>query len=190
MGPTIIARNYAETLLTLAERNGGEEMVDGFGAAIEEVAELLRQEPRIRAFLQSPRVDIGAKQEALRASFAGRVPELFLRFLLVVVEKRRQGLFTQIADEYRAMVDERRGRLRADIRLAHAPDEALQREIVGTLERRFGKTVVPDFQVDPELVGGVVIRVGGEILDGSFRRRVATLRRRLSEVRLPQPVAG
>ncbi len=190
MGPTIIARNYAETLLTLADRHGGDSTVDRFGEAIEGVADLLRREPRIREFLATPRVGAAAKQEALRTALQGRVPELFLRFVLVVVEKRRQGLFTHIADEYRALVDERRGRMRARITLSHAPDEALRREIVGSLERRFGKTMVADFEVDPALIGGVVIRVGDQILDGSFRRRVSTLRRRLSEARIPQPVAG
>lgn len=190
MGPAIIARNYAETLLALAERHGGDPTIDEFGGAIEEVAELLRREPRIRHFLDSPRLDAETKQRALRASFGRRVPELFLRFLLVVVEKRRQGLLPRIADEFRALVDERRGRLRAQITLPHPPDAEIRGDIVGSLERRYGKTIVPEFQVDPELIAGVVIRVGDQILDGSFRRRVATLRRRLYEVRLPQPVAG
>lgn len=188
MGLTIIARNYAETLLSLADRHGGDATVDAFGDAIDGVAELLRREPRIREFLATPRVDSEAKQRALRASLEGRVPELFLRFVLVVVDKRRQALFGQIADEYRALVDERRGRMRASITLSHPADEALRREIIGSLERRFGKTMVADFQVDPALIGGVVIRVGDQILDGSFRRRVSTLRRRLSDVRIAQPV--
>jgi F-type H+-transporting ATPase subunit delta len=190
MGPTIIARNYAETLLTLAERHGGEPTVDEFGEAIDEVAELLRREPRIREFLATPRVDAAAKQAALRASLEGRVPELFLRFVLIVVAKRRQGLFGSIADEYRALVDERRGRMRAHITLSHPADEALRREIVGSLERRFDKTIVADFEVDRELIGGVVIRVGDQILDGSFRRRAATLRRRLFEARIAPPVGA
>ncbi len=190
MGPKIIARNYAETLLALADRHGGEPTVDQFGEAMEAVAELLHNDPRIREFLATPRLDAAAKQQALRAAFDKRVPELFLRFVLIVVEKRRQGLFGQISNEYRTLVDERRGRLRADITLSHEPDEELRREITGSLERRFGKTIVAEFRVDPDLIGGVIIRVGDQILDGSFRRRVSTLRRRLFEARIPQPVAG
>jgi F-type H+-transporting ATPase subunit delta len=186
MGPTIIARNYAETLLELARRQGTEATVDEYAGALDEVVSLLEAEPRVRQFLETPRVDTAAKKRALRASFQGRVPELFLRFLLVVVEKRRQTLIGQIAREYRALVDEARGRVRADITLAREPDEALEREIVATLERQLGKTVVPSFVVDPGLVGGVVIRIGDRILDGSIRRRVSDLRRRLLRVSLPQ----
>jgi F-type H+-transporting ATPase subunit delta len=190
MGPTIIARNYADTLLALADRHGGESTVDEFGAAIEGVAELVNSEPRIRTFLATPGIGASEKQDALRAAFEGRVPDLVLRFVLVVVEKRRQGLFGTIADEYRTLVDERRGRMRAHITLSHEPDEALRREIIGTLERRFDRSIIAEFAIDPSLIAGVVIRVGDQILDGSFRRRVSTLRRRLAEARIPQPVAG
>lgn len=181
MGPTLIARNYAETLIALAERHGGDETVDAYGRAIDDVAELLRREPRIREFLETPRIDTDAKKRAIQASFGGRVPELFLRFLLVVVEKRRQALFAEVAEQYHALVDQARGRVRADVAMAREPDPELQREIVGALERRYGRTVIPSFRVDPGLIAGVVVRVEGEILDGSFRRRVAGLRRRLME---------
>jgi F-type H+-transporting ATPase subunit delta len=190
MGPTIIARNYAETLFTLALRHGGDSTVDEYATAIEEVAELLRREPLVREFLETPRVGVESKKRALKASFQGRVPDLFLRFLLVVVEKRRQDLIRAIADQYHELVDEARGRVRAEIDLAREPDDRLRRTIVEALERRLEKTVVPTFRIDPSLLGGIVIRVGGQILDGSLRRRSAGLRRRLLEARVPAAVGG
>lgn len=190
MGPSLIARNYAETLLALAQRHGGDRTIDEYAAAIDEVAEILDREPLVREFLESPRVAIGAKKKALEASFSGRVPDLFLRFLLVVVEKRRQSVLQQIAEQYHLLVDDLRGLARAEIALAREPDDRLRAEIVASLERRLGKKVVPTFAVDPTLVGGIVIRSGGEILDGSLRRRVAGLRRRLLEAKVPATAAG
>ena len=179
MGPLIIARNYAETALELARRTGGEAEVDSYGLALEEVAALLRDEPRIRQFLETPRVTTEERKRAIRASFQGRVPEPLLRFLLVVVEKRRQALLEEIAAEYAVLVDERRGRVRAHVTVARAADPALQKEIVASLEKRLGKTVVPTFHTDPALVGGVLIRVGDQLYDGSIRRRIAGLKRRM-----------
>lgn len=190
MASTIIARNYAETLLTLAQRSGGDAAVDEYGAAIADVAELLRNEPLVRNFLETPQVDLEEKKKALEASFRTRVPEPFLRFLLVVLEKRRQMLLAEIADQYQVLVDEVRGRARARVRLARPADEVLRKEIVTSLERRLGKTVVPTFEVDPSLIGGLVIRVGDEILDGSLVRKVSGLRRRLLAVDVPAPAGA
>jgi F-type H+-transporting ATPase subunit delta len=179
MGPTIIARNYAETLLALAERDGGDSAVDAYGSALDEVAELLRQEPRIREFLESPRVSTEDRKRAIRATFERRVPESFLRFLLVVVDKRRQALLPAIAVEYRDLVDQLRGRVRAHITLARDADAGLRDEIVAALEKRLGRRVIPTFASDPALVGGVVIRVGDQLYDGSMRRRITGLKRKM-----------
>lgn len=190
MGPSIIARNYAETLLELAHRHGDAGTVEAFGRALDVVVELLRREPRVREFLETPRVETAAKQRALRTSFQGRVPDVFLRFLLVVVEKRRQALLPQIAREYQALVDVSLNRVRADVALARPADPELQREIVRVLERQVGKTVLPNFHVEPALLGGLLVRIGDRVLDGSLRHRFASLRRRLLATRLPAAAAA
>lgn len=189
MRTSIIARNYAETLFALAQRNGGDATVDEYGVAIEDVAALLTQEPRIREFLETPRIDTDSKKRAIRGSFAGRVPDLFLRFLLVVIEKRRGATLCEVAAAYREIVDEARGRVRARVTLAREADPALQLEIRNSLERMFGKTVLPEFEVDRSLVGGVVVRVGDRVLDGSVRNRAVELRRRLLATDLPRQAA-
>jgi F-type H+-transporting ATPase subunit delta len=180
-----IARNYAETLLELANRNGGLATAQAFAAALDALAELLESEPRIRVFLETPRVSPEAKKDALRAALQGQAPELFLRFVQVVVDKRRQGSFGQIARAYQTLIDEAMGRTRAHVTLSHPPDAALQADIQRALETRLGRTVVPTFVVDPQLLGGLVVRVGEEVLDGSVRSRAAGLRRRMLEADIP-----
>lgn len=188
MRSEIIARNYAETLLELARRQGGD-AVEAYLGSLDALSSLLETEPRVREFLETPRVGADAKKEALRAALGGRVPELFLRFALVVVDKRRQGLFPEIAAAYRARVDELMGRVRVSVSISHAPDAALQDEIRRALEVRLGKAVIPTFTVEPELLGGMVARVGDQILDGSLQSRAAQLRRHLLAVNLP-PLAA
>ena len=180
MGPSIIARNYAETLLELARRSGGDAAVDDFGHALEEVARLLRREPRIRQFLATPRISAQERKRVAEAAFGDSVPGPFLRFLLVLIDKRRQTLLPEIAEEYTRLVDELRGRVRADVTVAREPDPQLRQEIVAALEKRLGKEVVATFVTDPSLVGGVLIRVGDQLYDGTLRRRIAGLRRRLT----------
>lgn len=190
MGPSIIARNYAETLLELARRHGGPGGMDDYGRAIHEVAELLRREPRVRQFLHTPRVGLDEKKAALRSSLEGRVPDLVLRFLLVVLDHRRQALIPEIAASYQDLVDQAANRVRAQVTLPHAPRREMEREIVATLERQLGKTVAATFESEPELIGGVIVRVGDRVLDGSVRRRLIALRRRLLDAPLPEPAAA
>jgi F-type H+-transporting ATPase subunit delta len=181
----IIARNYAETLLALAERHGGADGLEQFGGAIDGLAALLQADPRLRQFLETPRVRPEQKKEALAAALAGRAPELFVRFVMVLVDKRRQSLLPEIAAAYRDLVDQRMGRARVDVTISHEPDAALQEEIRAALQAQLGRTVIPTFRVDPELLGGMVLRLGDEILDGSLRSRAAGLRRHLMDAEMP-----
>jgi F-type H+-transporting ATPase subunit delta len=185
----LIARNYAETLLDLADRNGGAAAMDQFAAALDEVAGLVQSDPRVRQFLETPRVTAAEKKKALRAALAGRAPELFLRFVSVLVDKRRQTLLPEIAEAFRGLVDERMGRVRVQVAISHLPDEALQAEIGNSLALRLGRTVIPTFTVDPELLGGMVVQVGDEILDGSVRSSAARLRRAMMAAQLPPSAA-
>jgi F-type H+-transporting ATPase subunit delta len=181
----IIARNYAATLLELADRNGGAKAMEQFGSALDALASAMASDRRVLEFLTTPRVGRDAKMAAIAHALDGKAPELFIRFARVVVEKRRQGLMGEIAEAYRTLVDERMGRVRVEVEISHAPDEKLQREIRKALEKRTGREVIPTFTVDPELLGGIVVRMGDEILDGSVRSRMAGLRRRLLETELP-----
>jgi F-type H+-transporting ATPase subunit delta len=181
----IIARNYAATLLELADRHGGRPTMEAFAASLEALASLVESDRRVREFLATPHVNAQAKKDALAAALGGRAPELVVRFVSVVVDKRRQSLLGEIAAAYREMVDARLGRVRVDVALSHAPDAALQEEIRRALAARTGREVIPTFTVDPELLGGMVVHLGDEILDGSVRSRMAGLRRRLLETELP-----
>jgi F-type H+-transporting ATPase subunit delta len=109
---------------------------------------------------------------------------MLLRFLLVVVDKRRQRMLREIAGAYGDLVDELHGQVRARITLADTPDARLRQEVIASLERRLGKRVIPTWETDPEMIGGVVVRVGDRILDGSMRRRIASLKRQLLRVEL------
>ncbi|MDQ3389115.1 MAG: ATP synthase F1 subunit delta [Gemmatimonadota bacterium] len=186
MRAEVIAANYAETLLALAERHGGDPAAEGYLVALEALAGIVEREPGVRTFLETPRVAADEKQAALRAALGGRVPELFLRFVLTVVQKRRQRLFRAIAAAYRERVDEKMGRVRVAVAISHEPGESLREEIRRSLEARLGRAVVAEYRVDPELLGGMVVRVGDQILDGSVRSRAAKLRRSLMATRLPQ----
>ncbi|MCU0626843.1 MAG: ATP synthase F1 subunit delta [Gemmatimonadaceae bacterium] len=170
--PTI-ARNYAETLLALAGKAGD---LEGWGRMIGEVARLVTGDRTVRRFLENPKLSADAKCAVLRGALQDRMPRLFVRFLESVVQHRRQMLVPAIADEYRTLVDARLGRVAAEVTLARAPQPGEVEAIASALTRTTGRPVVPTVRVDPEILGGMIVRMGDQLRDGSVRRRLSMLR--------------
>ena len=176
MRDATIARNYAETLLELARRAGD---LHGFGQAADDLASAVQTDRTLRLFLESPRVSESHKKEIIARAFDGQLPTLFVRFLQALVTHRRQMLLPEIAREYQDLMDQVEGRLHASVTVASEPDDAARHAVSTQLSRAYGKQVVPHFLVNPAILGGVVVRVGDTVLDGSVRRRLASLRSRM-----------
>lgn len=176
MRAATIARNYAEALLELAKRAND---LRGWGALIEAMADAMDDDPKLRAFLETPRVDAAAKNGVLRKALADRAPVKFVRFIESVVSHRRQMLIPEIAHQYVDLVDQAENRMHANVTVARAADEKTRAMIAARLSKVFAKEVVPHLTVDPRILGGVVVRVGDTVMDGSVRKKLATLRSRM-----------
>ena len=171
-----IAKNYAEALLTLARKAND---TAGWGRMVGDVADAMERDAQLRRFLESPRVDASKKNAILMKAFADRMPRLFVRFLQAMVTNRRQMLIPTVAIAYRDLLDQAENRVHARVTLAKQPTDAETAAIATQLGRTLGKTVVPHVAVNPDIIGGIIVRVGDRVMDGSVRRRLATLRNRL-----------
>lgn len=174
-----IARVYAETLLRQADREGALAEVD---EGLASVAALTESDERFRRFLVAPQIDADDKRATLAAILDGRVHPLVVRFLRLVVDKRRETVLDEIVTAWRDLLDRRRNRQSATVATALPVDDALLARIRESIEEATGKTIDLDQEVDPSLLGGVVIRTGDTVIDGSVRTRLATLRRRMRSV--------
>lgn len=173
MRNTTIARNYAEALLELARRA---EDPAGWGKLMRDVANGMRQDTTLAHFLESPKISEAQKNEVLMQALGDRVPRHFLRFLQTLVRKRRQMLIPEIAEEYDGLLDIHEGRVHANVTVAREVGEADEAGIAEQLSRVIGKTVVPHMNVNPAIIGGVVVRIGDTVMDGSVRRRLGRLK--------------
>ena len=176
MKPTTIARNYAEALFAAGE---AADRVAPYGELIDAVAGAIASDARIAIVLESPRVSKGVKSRLLAEALEDRAPHEFVRFLHAVVRRGRQGLFGEIAREYQVLMDVKLNRVHAGVTLTQDPDGTLRDDIVRRLTAALGKEVRGHFRADPAILGGVVVRVGDRVYDGSLRRRLQTLRRRM-----------
>lgn len=176
-----VVRSYAEALFGVALRHEGAEE---FGRAAAAVASLYA-DPKTREFLRTPRIPVGTKKKVLERALGPSVPPMLVTFLKVVLDKGRERLVPQIAAEYERLLDQHRGRRYVDVDVAHPLDEAAERELALRMSRATGATVIPRVRVNPSILGGIVIRDSDTVYDGSVRRRLGIMRRRLLATELP-----
>ncbi len=176
MRAATIARNYAEALLALARKADD---VEGWGTLIHALADVVTSDEKLRRFLEAPQISAAQKNAVLRAAFADNMPRLMLRFIQKVVDNRRQMLFHAIAVEYATLLDAEQGRIHARVTVARDASDAERDAIVAQLSRAFGKIVVPHLTTSAAIIGGVVVRVGDTVMDGSVRKRLSALRQRI-----------
>jgi F-type H+-transporting ATPase subunit delta len=182
-----VARNYAETLFELAERDGA---LEEYGDAIETVARVIEENPDVRLFLETPRIDDADKKDVVRRVFGDRLPRHVVNFILVTIDKRRQRILRDIATQYHALLDERMGREHVEVSVARPVDDGTREVIAERLSAALGKEAIPHIRVRPEIIGGLVVRTGDTIYDGSVRRRLDGMRRRLLDAELPAGTSG
>jgi F-type H+-transporting ATPase subunit delta len=176
MRSSTIARNYAEALLALARKAND---LEGWGASIRGVVSAIEGDERLRNFLAAPQVSADQKRTVIGKAFADRLPAKMVRFIQKLIENRRQMLLPEIAIEYGNLVDEATGRIHANVMVAREASEADLKMIAAHLSRAFSKVVIPHVTVKPEIIGGVIVKVGDQVMDGSVRKRLRTLRSRV-----------
>jgi len=172
MRDVTIAQNYAEALFELAKRADD---LHGWEALIGGMADAMGRERTLRLFLESPRVATVDKNKILGDAFKA-APVHFVRFLQTVVRNRRQMLIPEISAAYMDLVDNVEGRVHAMVTVARETSDAEREAIAAQLSRVFGKQVVPHLSVHPEILGGVVVRIGDAVMDGSMRKRLGLLK--------------
>lgn len=182
-----VARNYAETLFELARRN---DSTQEYGDALETVAGLLEDVSRFRTFVETPRIDDEVKKSVIRKVLADRTPRHVVNFVLTTIDKRRQHLLREISQEYLLLLDDHLGREHVDVTVARPLDDTTAQMVSERLSKILGRQAIPHVRVKPEILGGLVVRTGDTIYDGSVRRRLEGLRRRLLTAGIPSTKVG
>jgi F-type H+-transporting ATPase subunit delta len=171
-----IARNYSEALLELARRaNAATE----WGALINAVASAVENDLMLRRFLAAPQISGDQKIAVIGKALGDKVPAMFVRFLQKLVTNRRQTLIPEIASEYGNLLD---AAVSASLAARATVTRACTRPsaaIAAALSKALKKDVVPHVAVDERILGGVIVKFGDTVMDGSVRKRLETLRNRM-----------
>jgi F-type H+-transporting ATPase subunit delta len=174
-----LAKRYARALLDLAREEGT------LAPTAEELARAAAtfEEPRLRPLLLSPAIDAGTRRRTTRAVLeALRLSKTVTNLISLLAERDRLPILGDVARWYEELLDRELGRARVTIRSA-APLSTSERSALVELARRLTRSreVVATTEVDPELLGGIILDAAGTVYDGSIRTQLARLSREMAE---------
>lgn len=164
-----IARPYAEALFKAAGGDAG--ALKAPLAALAQVA----ANPELRQFADNPKVGAGQVFDVI-AGVAGQLDGKLANLLRTVIENGRLPALPEIAVQYAALVNAQTGVSDATVYSAFPVDAAQLADITAPLEKRFGRKLNPTVVIDPELIGGVRVVVGDEVLDTSVKARLEQMK--------------
>jgi F-type H+-transporting ATPase subunit delta len=176
-----IAKKYATALFSLARQSSSEPSV---WADLVVMRDALVKEPRFLDFLAAPQVPDEDKLDLVRAVLKDVSQRIVRDFVLFLVDKARADHLPEIIRAYGHMWDEAQGIVEATITSAVPLADPERDRIIARLERISGRKVRHRLEVDPRILGGVVVMIGGEIIDHSVRHDLAKLRDQLRAIKV------
>ncbi|CAM3459164.1 F0F1 ATP synthase subunit delta [Marinicrinis lubricantis] len=173
-----IGKRYAKALFEAAHEQKAAEQVH---EELEQISVLFEQDQQLADFMNHPSVDESAKLELVKKAFEGKVHPLLMNTLLLLVEKGRDNIIPAMRAAYAEIANEALGQAQAKV---YTPTALTEEEVAAVAERfgtLTGKKVKVETIVDPSLLGGLVVRIGDRLYDGSLSGKLQQLRRSLTE---------
>jgi len=164
-----VSRVYAEALFRVARNKG---VVAEIGESLQGVGAVVRDTPEFRRFLRAPMIETARKKAVVESVFHGRIEDLLVDFLCLLIDKDREDAIEGIVEQYRLLADREAGRMRVGVRTAQPLSEAQRQKLESTLRDVLQHECLLDTRVEPELIGGMVLRIGDKLYDGSVRRQL------------------
>ncbi len=179
MNDAVIARRYAEALFSLSRREGGD-AAERHGQCLAGLAGMIGLEPRLAQTLKSPVVSIAEKKAVLKELLKYLDSDVTMsNFCNLLADKGRLGALLSIERCYRDLLDASRGVVRGKVTTAIQLTPAKQDRLREELKKRIGSDIELQFDVDAEILGGMVLAVGDKVLDSSLRAQLGILRKSL-----------
>jgi F-type H+-transporting ATPase subunit delta len=176
-----IASVYAQSLLEVCDKAGGNAVAEACASELRDLAEIIRGDRRFAEFLRTPIVGNDRRKAALEKIVRGRVSDLVFRFVMVLANHGRAGRIADVADAFDALLQERLGRIEVDM---FTVDGKASDEVIATVKARvkdaFAKDAVLHQYSDPSMIGGVKLRIGDQLIDGSVATQLRNMRETVS----------
>jgi F-type H+-transporting ATPase subunit delta len=174
-----VAGRYAEALYQIAVQDN---IVDQLESELKAVDSVLAESEPLRKIILHPRISANEKKEVLASLFQDRISEVALNFLGFVMDCQREAFLVDITEYFTGMANKARNI--SDIQVTSAVEltEQEKTNMAAAMAKCTGTKVKLAYDVEQELLGGVVVRIGDKVIDGSVRTRLQTLREHLRQI--------
>jgi F-type H+-transporting ATPase subunit delta len=172
-----LARVYARSLFEIAREHG---LLDELREQLGQFADALAERSELRVFFFSPYFSSKEKQEAL-GRLLSHADERFVNFLELLIENHRMPVIFRVRREYERLWEQENHVLPVEITSAIELDQATAASVGERIGANTGHKVTLSTRVDPDILGGIVVRVGNSILDASIRNRLERLRKQVAQ---------
>lgn len=172
-----IAKNYAQALIELASSDLS--LQETFLSEIKILNESLNQVKDSKEVFENPAISKEQKKELLKKLFQGKINQKTLNFLFLLVDKQRFNLLSEIQNQLEKIVNKNKGIVIANVTSSSELDKNTLEILKQKLENTLGKNekVTIESKIEPELLGGLVVKVNDLVYDGSIKRRLENLKR-------------
>lgn len=177
-----VAEKYAEAALRLSFQEGGDNLADTVLRDLHLVNGVINEYPTLEQILAHPSIAAAEKRKLIVNSFNGKVHDLTLRLLELLLDRRRLTLLRQIETEFHDLLNKHKRIVNAELICAEPLSDKAIADIKARLTEHLGKKLDVSVKVDQSLIGGVVLRLGDQVLDGSLKGKLRNLERTLLSV--------
>ena len=170
------ARRYAEAAFEIGRADG---TLDAWERDMATIGATMRH-PELRSLLQHPAIPFADKERVLRRVMGRGVAAAPINLVLLMVRRGRPGAIDRMIERFTELLRRHRGIALAEVRIALPLDDEQRAELASRLRALTGSEIEMDETVDPDLIGGIAVRIGDELYDATVRSRLERLRARLT----------
>jgi F-type H+-transporting ATPase subunit delta len=164
-----VGRTYAQAVFELAEQS---QLVDVLKNDLDVLANLTAQSEEFETLMVSPSFHDEHKKQIVGAVFSGKLNELTINFLMVVIEHNRMKFLLQIIASYNELWEEYHGCHRVKVIVSKAMDKAETERLTRSIAAAINGRVMLEVIVNPSIIGGITIRYGDKLIDNSIRNKL------------------
>lgn len=172
-----LSKRYANAILEIAKsKNELDTVMDD----LQTVCEAYDNSPDLKSFINHPVIPVSEKKDAIKSIFEGKISNDTLNLLNILVEKNKFSLINTVTYCYELALDEVKNILKVGVISAIEVDEDLKENLKNKLESSLSKTVKLEFEIKPEIIAGIILKIQDKTIDGSMANKLNSLQKQLA----------